>query len=181
MEKSINKNTHTLLKYASAIGVTTLLAVALPQVFHAFGVFAGMGGKFGQMFMPMYLPVLILAFRTNAVAGAIAGILSPIISHAISGMPAPSMLPLIAVELVCFGLFAGLIAKTKINIFAKIFVVQILSRILRIAATLILGVFMSDVSITVTAALSGILLAVPGYILQLLAVPYFVNLRRFDI
>ena len=40
---------------------------------------------------------------------------------------------------------------------------------------------MNDVSITVTAALSGILLAVPGYILQLLAVPYFVNLRRFDI
>ena len=67
------------------------------------------------------------------------------------------------------------------NIFAKIIVVQTLSRILRIAATLILGVFMNDVSITVTAALSGILLAVPGYILQLLAVPYFVNLRRFDI
>lgn len=181
MEKSINKHTHGILRYISAIGVATLCAVALPQVFHAFGVFAGMGGKFGQMFLPMYLPVLILAFKTNAVAGVIAGILSPIVSYAISGMPAPSMLPLIAIELVCFGIFAGLINKTKMNIFAKVLVVQLLSRILRIAATLILGAFISDISITATAALSGLLLALPGYILQLLVVPYFVNSRRFNI
>lgn len=181
MEKSINKNIHSLLRYASAIGVTTLLAVALPQIFHAFGVFAGMGGKFGQMFLPMYLPVLILAFKTNAVAGVIAGVLSPIVSYAISGMPAPSMLPLVAIELVCFGLFAGLIAKTKMGIFAKVIVVQAVSRITRIAAALILGAFMSDISITATVAFGGLLLALPGYILQLLVVPYFVNSRRFDI
>ena len=181
MEKSINRNIHTVLRGFLAISVATLCAVALPQIFHAFGVFAGMGGKFGQIFLPMYLPVLILAIKTNAITGIIAGVLSPIVSYAISGMPTISMLLLIIIELVCFGFFAGLLSKTKINVFTKILVTQILSRVLRIVATLILSCFISDITITVTAALSGIMLAIPGYILQLLVVPYFVNTRRFDI
>ncbi|MBQ2815053.1 MAG: ECF transporter S component [Clostridia bacterium] len=181
MEKSINKNINLALRYLLAISVATLCAVALPQIFHAFGVFAGMGGKFGQMFLPMYLPVLILAIKTNAIVGVIAGVSSPIVSYAISGMPTASMLPLIIIELICFGFFAGLLSKTKINVFSKLLIIQVVSRVLRIAATLILSCFISDITITATAALSGIILAIPGYILQLLVVPYFVNTKHFDI
>ena len=122
MERTINKNLCIFLNNALWICVCVISALILPQLFHAFGIISGSGEKFGQMFLPMYLPVLILAFKTNPFAGVIAGILSPIISFSISGMPTAAMLPLITVELACFGLFAGLIKDKKRNIFAKIFI-----------------------------------------------------------
>ena len=175
MEKSLNKNTVSLLQRTLAVLITVISAIALPQLFHAFGVFAGVGGKFGQMFLPMYLPVLILALKTNVASGVIAGLISPLISYLISGMPEAVMLPVIAIELGCFGLFGGLISKKKINVFAKIIIVQVLSKIVRIIATVILSCFMDNIAISVALVFSTTLLALPGYIIQLLAVPYFVN------
>lgn len=180
MEKIINHKIN-LLKYSIYTAISLLSAIILPQIFHAFGVAVGMGGSFGQMFLPMYLPVLILAFKTNAVAGVIAGAFSPLISYAISGMPTIALLPLILIELVSFGVLAGLLSKKKINIFAKILIVQISSRIIRIALTVVLSLFVSSITISALAVWNAFLLAIPGYILQLLVVPYFVNLKNFDL
>lgn len=175
MEKAKSTYIYVLLHHSFSIAVTVICAIALPQLFHAFGVFAGVGDMFGQMFLPMYLPVLILAVKTNAVAGVIAGILSPVISFSISGMPTAAMLPFIIIELACFGLFAGLLSKNTMNIFVKIFTVQLLSKIVRITATVIIGCFVSNMAVTATAVLNTAIIAIPGYILQLLTVPYFIN------
>lgn len=179
MERTINKNLCIFLNNALWICVCVISALILPQLFHAFGIISGSGEKFGQMFLPMYLPVLILAFKTNPFAGVIAGILSPIISFSISGMPTAAMLPLITIELACFGLFAGLIKDKKWNIFAKIFTIQLLSRIVRIMITLISVYFISDSTVTANTIFSGIILSIPGFVMQLLVVPYFVNKRCF--
>lgn len=173
MEKSINK----ILKSSVWVSLSVISAVALPQIFHYFGIISGNGGSFGQMFLPMYLPVLILAFRTNALLGVISGILSPIISFSLTAMPNTDMLPYITIELVCFGLFAGLLADKRWNPFVKILLVQILSRIVRIAATLIIVSFVQSAVITSTVIFNTVITAIPGYILQLLVVPYFINKR----
>ena len=179
MQKIINKNLYILLKNCLSVLIAVFSSIALPQVFHAFGIAVGMGDKFGQMFLPMYLPVLILAFKCNWICGVIAGILSPIISFGLTGMPNMSMMPLIIVELAAFGIFAGLLANKELNIFLKIVIVQVLGRIVRIAATLISVYFINNTTITATAILTPIILAVPGYILQLLVVPYFIKKRQF--
>lgn len=175
MEKTRNKYIYILLNRTLSVIFTMICAIVFPQIFHLFGVTSGLGDKVGQMFLPMYLPVLILAFKTNAVTGMIAGILSPVISFAISGMPTISMLPFITIELACYGIFAGLFSQKKMNIFVKIFMVQLLSKIVRILAILILGCFYADIVVSATAVLSSVVLALPGYVLQLLAVPYFVK------
>ena len=173
METTVNKNGYLLLKNFVWITVSVISAIVLPQLFHAFGIATGLGDNVGQMFLPMYLPVLILAFKTNAIAGVIAGVLSPIISFALSGMPNTAMLPFIVLELACFGLFAGLLAKRNGNIFVKIAVVQLVSRLVRVAAVLVVGCVHGTVSAMVTGIVSVTLLGLPGYGLQLLAVPYF--------
>ena len=179
MQKAINKNINLVIKNSLSICIAVFSAIALPQLFHAFGLYTGMGDKFGQMFLPMYLPVLILAFKSNSLSGVIAGILSPIISFSLSGMPTAAMMPFIIVELITFGIFAGLLANKELNIFLKIVIVQVLGRIVRIAATLISVYFINNTTITATAILTPIILAVPGYILQLLVVPYFIRKRNF--
>jgi hypothetical protein len=93
MEKSINK----ILKSSVWVSLSVISSVALPQIFHYFGIISGSGGSFGQMFLPMYLPVLILAFRTNALLGVIAGILSPIISFSLTAMPNMTMMPYVII------------------------------------------------------------------------------------
>ncbi len=180
MEKTRNRPLYKVLSNALAVAVTVICAMALPQLFHAFGVLTGLGDKVGQMFLPMYLPVLILAFKTNAITGVLAGILSPVISFSISGMPTAAMLPFIVVELACFGLLAGLLSQKKMNIYAKIFIVQLSSKLVRIAATFILGYFFTTATITATAVLHTVVLALPGYIIQLLIVPYFTNNERIS-
>lgn len=177
MEKAFNKNIYALWKEFLLVCVTVLAAVILPQLFHAFGIITGTGEKPGQMFLPMYLPVLIFAFRSNAVSGAVAGVLSPIISFILTGMPAKAVLPFIIIELASFGFFAGLFANKKWNKFVKIFTVQFLSRIVRIAAMLISIYFISNTTLTAVAILNITVVAVPGYLLQLLIVPFFMNKR----
>ncbi len=175
MEKTIQKRLHTILYQSASIGITVIGAVLLPQLFHALGGIMETGGQLGQMFLPMYLPVLMFAFQTNAVAGMLAGLLSPLISYAISGMPTPSLLPFMMVELACFGLFAGWLSSTKLNPFAKVFIVQLASRLVRVGVTVLFGYLVSNDTIAASAVLGTVIVALPGYLLQLLIVPYWLN------
>lgn len=175
MEK-LTKKWQETLKNCLWLAVCVISAVALPQVFHALGMAFKVGGGLGQMFLPMYLPVLVLSLKKGTVLGAVAGALSPAVSFAISGMPNEAMLLFVTVELVCFGLFGGMFSKRDINVFAKILMVQLLSHAVRVAVTLALTAFMGG-EIVVSTILSATLTAIPGYLLQLAVVPFFVNKR----
>lgn len=175
MEKTIQKRLHTVLSQSASIGITVICAVLLPQLFHALGGITGTGNQLGQMFLPMYLPVLLFAFKTNAAAGMLVGFLSPLVSYAISGMPTASLLPFMMVELACFGLFAGWISPTKLSPFAKVFIVQLASRLVRVGVTVLFGYLVSADAVTASAVLSTVIVALPGYLLQLLIVPYWLS------
>ena len=178
MENIKNKNIYALLKNSLFICLTVVSAVVLPQILHTFGIAVGLNDTLGQMFLPMYLPVMILAFKTNAICGIVAGALSPIISYVLSGMPNAKILPFIIIELICFGLFAGLLSNKKLNPFVKILTVQILSKAVRIAAVLVSLYFIKSNTVTVAATLNTTLIALPGLILQFLVVPWFIKKEK---
>ena len=169
MEKTIRKGAISLSKEAAFILLTVVGAVILPQIFHAAGVVFGVGGTLGQIFLPMYLPVLMIGFYRGAASGAVAGLLAPLVSHAITNMPAAAVLPYITVELVALGLLAGLFSNVKLPALLRVFLVQVLAKIVRLAV-LATTLYISTGVVSTQSLFAGILISVPGVVLQLVAV-----------
>ena len=175
MQNTTNKNLYIAFRGSLSLIIAVISAIVLPQIFHTIGLATGLGGKLGQMFLPMYLPVLIFAFKSNKILGLIAGIFSPIISFSLTGMPTLELLPFITIELAAFGLFAGILAGKKINPLLKVLLVQVLSKLVRIVATLISAYFITKTALLPMAILSTVTMAIPGYLLQLIIVPFFIG------
>lgn len=169
MEKVLNNSKSSLKRRGLYLLLSVAAAVVLPQILHAAGVLTGTGAALGQALLPMYFPVILLGFCAGPAYGAAAGIISPILSFAVSGMPAAALLPFMTAELFCFGLFAGLIKKAKINFAIKVLAVQLAARLVRLAAVWIIR------PAALNATLSALALGIPGIILQLLLVPLVVK------
>jgi len=84
------------------------LAVATPWIFHQFHLA-------GPTFLPMHFFVLIAGLLLGWRAGLTVGLLTPIISFATSGMPAIMILPQVIIELLFYGLAAGIL-RQKFNL-----------------------------------------------------------------
>ena len=175
MQTTYKKTYLSVLKTAFSVTVAVVCAVTLPQAVHALGALTGVGDRLGQMLLPMYLPVLILAFKTNAVAAVAAGALSPIVSFAFSGMPNTATLPFILLELICLGCFAALLRDKRGSLFVKIAVAQAASRVVRVVTTLLFLGTAGEFAAVASAVWTSALLAIPGYVLQLLIVSCFVR------
>lgn len=175
MERMFQRNKCALLKDLVNVAACVFFAVVLPQVFHAVSVLIGAGEMLGQIFLPMYLPVLVLALKSNAVSGLVAGILSPLVSFALTGMPGSAVLPFIVIELACFGLLSGLLSKKEMNLFAKIVLVQLFSKIVRLVAVLVAVYGLEMPNAMLTALWSATVLAIPGYALQLVGAPWLLK------
>jgi len=154
--------------------LAVISAVALPQLFHAIGLASGLGATVGAAFLPMHLPVLLAGFIAGPVVGIIAGIISPLVSYAISGMPMAMILPFIIIELAGYGLCAGLLSKSKMNIFGKLIIVQLAGRALRAGAILfaiyVLGNHMLQASQIINMITTGLF----GIIIQLAIIPLLI-------
>jgi thiamine transporter ThiT len=98
----------TDLRAYISIAVFTALSVLTPWIFHQFQ-FAG------ATYLPMHFFVFIAALAGGWQAGAVVGLLTPFASYAVSGMPALTVLPQIAVEVTAYGLIAGLL-RQKLNL-----------------------------------------------------------------
>ena len=182
MEKTYNSTKLTLSRKAVYTILTVVSAVVLTQIVHAVGVLTGTGAVLGQVLMPMYLPVLILGFIAGPAAGAVAGILSPLVSFAVTSMPSAAMLPFMATELLCFGLFAGLLKNVKINPFLKVLSVMIIGRFVRIAATAAAVYLFNSTAVGFMPTLKIMLAGLPGMLIQLLIVSFAVkNISRSQI
>lgn len=90
------------------IAVFVVLSVAVPWIFHQFHLA-------GATYLPMHIFVFIAALTCGWQAGVIVGLLTPFASYAVSGMPALTVLPQIAVEITVYGLIAGLL-RQKYNL-----------------------------------------------------------------
>ena len=174
MEKALFKR--TLIKRSKEtlfILLTVASAVILPQIFHGVGVLLGVGGQLGQMFLPMYLPVLIIGFYRGTLPGAIAGLLSPLVSFAITNMPGQALLPYITIELIATGALAGIFSKIKWPAILRVFAIQVTAKILRLIVFAI-SLYITKGMITASALFAGVLTSIPGILLQLVVVTYFI-------
>ena len=173
MEKSLSKATIKLSTEAAFILLTVVSAVVLPQIFHGVGVLLGVGGKLGQIFLPMYIPVLILGFYRGPIPGAIAGLLSPLVSFLITEMPSAALLPFITLELIVMGSLAGVFAKSKIHAALRVLSVQAIAKTSRLVVYAI-SLAITTGRVTAGALFSGILISIPGVIIQLALLTYLI-------
>ena len=86
------------------IAVFVLLSVLTPWAFHQFHLA-------GATYLPMHFFIFIAAVAAGWQAGIIVGLLTPLASYAVSGMPALTILPQVAVEVTIYGLLAGLLRQ----------------------------------------------------------------------
>ena len=165
MSKTLSKKTVRLTKETAFILLTVIGAVVLPQIFHGLGVWFGVGGKLGQIFLPMYVPILIIGVYRGSISGAIAGLLAPSISFAFTKMPSSTLLPCITLELVATGLFAGVFVKVKMPVILRILSIQVVAKLVRLAAFAIFLYFTKGK--VGMAVFNGVLISIPGVLLQL--------------
>ena len=173
MEKVLRKRVIKLSKEAAFILLTVVCAVVLPQIFHGVGVLLGVGGKLGQIFLPMYIPVLIIGFYRGPVSGAITGLLAPLVSFAITEMPSAALLPFITLELIATGLLAGVFFKVKLPAVLRVLSVQVIAKLVRLAVFAI-SLYMTNGTVTASALFAGVLVSVPGIVLQLVLVSFLI-------
>lgn len=165
----------TLAALAATIG-----AVALPQIFHAFGALFGLGTGLGEIFLPMHLPIILVGILAGPYAGSIAGLLGPLTSFALSGMPGSAMLPFMIIELTAYGLFAGLLQNVKVHTIGKVIASQFAGRVVRAAAILLAVYAFGNESVSVSIIWTSIITGLPGLLLQWSFLPlliFFVNNR----
>lgn len=147
------------------------MCVLLPQLFHLIGAASGLGASVGAAFMPMYLPALFVGLFSGSIPGIICGIASPFISFALTGMPVPVLIPIMAAELAVFGGAAGVLSERKMPWTVKVLVSQLLGRGMRmlfaVVSVYLLGAGETMLSQTAELLLSGL----PGIALQLCVLP----------
>jgi len=151
-----------------------LCAVALPQVFHAVGAISGLGGNIGAAFLPMHIPVFIAAFLAGPVVGVLAGLISPLLSHGISGMPTVALLPFMTIELMGFGLMAGLLHKNKLPVILNLIIAQLAGRALRSVAVLTAVFALGSQAVALDSIWNTIIIGLPGIMLQWALIPLFI-------
>ena len=100
----MKNNTHDLV----LAGLLGAVGVILPFVTsHAYGVP-------GNVLLPMHLPVFLIGFLCGPLYGAIGGAVIPFVSSLLTGMPPFfPMMPIMAGELLTYGLVSGLLFRNK--------------------------------------------------------------------
>ncbi len=163
-------------------GLFIALGVVIPMVFHALG-----GGKLGSTLLPMYLPVLACAMLVSAPIAAAVGLLTPALSSALTGMP-PILpyLPVMAAELVVMATLASVLHR-KLGLHALPTVILALlsgRAVLGLMAALLVAALPPGLQDALpdlmrqplTCVIAGTMTALPGLMLQIVAVPAVVAL-----
>jgi hypothetical protein len=110
------------------------LAVGLPVVAHLTGAPV-------RVLLPMHWPVILAGLVFGWRGGALVGELSPVTSYLISGMPLPHILPAMTLELMIYGLVAGLLhERFYLNIFIAAAASIIAGRLVFVITILITGI-----------------------------------------
>ena len=78
--------------------------LVLPQVFHLIP-------QGGVIFSPLSLVILVGAYKFGWKTGLLAALASPLVNHAITGMPAWEVMPVMTLKLTVLALVAGFAAQ----------------------------------------------------------------------
>lgn len=94
----------TDIKTYGIIAVFVALSVMTPWAVHQIP-------NAGATYLPMHFFIFIAALTGGWQTGVLVGLLTPFASYLISGMPALTILPQVAVEVTTYGLLAGLLRQ----------------------------------------------------------------------
>jgi hypothetical protein len=162
----------TDVKTYGIIATFVALSVLTPWAFHQFQ-FAG------ATYLPMHFFIFIAALTCGWQAGVIVGLLTPFASYLVSGMPAMTVLPQVAVEVTVYGLLAGLLRqKFNLRVVWSLLGAMIGGRIALLIAVAIVQVVSGNVysplGATATpfnAVWNTVAQAWPGMLIQLALIP----------
>ncbi len=146
------------------------LALVLPFV-------TGQIPELGSRFLPMHLPVLLCGFICGPKYGGLIGLISPLLRTLLFTMPPlyPTAISM-SMELVAYGLVTGIVynlfrRKNLLSIYASLVLAMFAGRvILGVANVILLG--LDEAQYTWQMFIAGAFVdAIPGIILQLIAIP----------
>ncbi len=146
--------------------------VLLPQVFHMIG-----GTATGGMFLPMHIPVLLAGMLYGPLCGASVGVLSPTLSFLIFGMPPAAKYPFMLIELIFYGLAAGLFERAfrrfdTLNLLLTTLFAQAAGRLAYAGCLWLGGKILVGVAFPAAASVTAAVAAgLPGIVIQLVLVP----------
>ncbi len=174
--------TQILMKARQTVGGKLLLtvgaitgAVVLPQLVHLIGSLSGVGSALGEMLLPMHFFVILAGFLAGPTVGFAVGACAPLVSSLMSGMPKEAVLPFMMLELIGYGIMAGLLSKTKFNGFLKLLAVQLGGRALRAVAVLT-AVYAFDLqTVGVASIWSTVRVGLLGILLQWCLLPLLMS------
>jgi hypothetical protein len=154
------------------IAAFVALSVLTPWLFHRFPLA-------GPTYLPMHFFIFAAALAGGWQAGAIVGLLTPFASFAVSGMPALTVLPQIAVEVTAYGLIAGLLRqKAHLSVFWSLLGAMVAGRVALLIAVFIVqaatGHVYSPLGLTATpfsAVWHTIAQSWPGLLAQIILIP----------
>ena len=159
---------------AAATAIAIVAAVVVPQFFHWLGIVSGAGKAPGVAFSPMHLPIIIVGFLAGPYAGAISGLLGPVAAHYLSGMPNAMQLPFMMIELMGYGLSAGLLRYIKLPLVVKTLLALIAGRVFRMIACIIAFYLLGNEKMRPLGIWMSIPRVLPGIVLQLVLIPLIV-------
>ncbi len=170
IEIKVSLKTQTLATIAAIIA-----AIALPQALHVVGKIFGVNTVLGEILLPMHLPVILVGLLAGPVVGVITGMCAPLLSYYLTGMPTIIMLPIITIELLGYGLSAGLMKNIKMSTVAKVLLVQVIGRIFRTLATLFIIYIINAKAPAISSIWTSISTGIIGIVVQLITLPLIVR------
>jgi hypothetical protein len=154
------------------IAAFVVLSVLTPWLFHRFPTA-------GPTYLPMHFFVFVAALAGGWQAGAIVGLLTPFASYAVSGMPALTILPQIAVEVTAYGIIAGLLRqKFNLKVFWSLLGAMVAGRLALLVAVVIVQAITGHVysplgpsATPLNAVWDTIARSWPGLLAQIILIP----------
>ena len=148
------------------------LCVVLPIAFHAIP-------NAGSIFLPMHIPVLLCGMICGWPYGLICGLMGPALSSLLTGMPPAAMLPAMMVECAVYGAVSGIILKfvRTGHLTADLYIALITAMLAGRVVSGVAKALIFSPGITMSAWIAAsFVTALPGIIVQLIAIPLLVSL-----
>ncbi|HIE04745.1 MAG TPA: ECF transporter S component [Candidatus Latescibacteria bacterium] len=152
----------------SRIGLWTALGIAVPFLFHQFGIA-------GKVFLPMHFPVFLAGLLCGPWAGFWVGVLSPSLSFLLTGMPPFPFVLAMVPELTTYGTLSGWLYSRGTAVVPALLGAMVLGRCVLGLAMWVLSFFLrlhiSPLAFVAGAVLTGL----PGTAAQLSLIPVLVK------
>lgn len=166
----MNKSNESTKKLVYA-GLFLAIGLLLPQAFH----FLPVGPNAGKMFLPMHIPVLLAGFLAGPVVGLAVGVMSPILSSILFSMPPVLILPQMTMELMTYGILAGVLGKRIKNTYVSLILTLIGGRIVNGLMYIVMFNLFGMKMLNVEVFFASIVTGLPGIVIQIILIPILVK------